>query len=114
MRSAAAAAGLPLNSGGTHGYAPGASPFSFGGGGGGGRGGAAASPDEAHWAGLAAAGSGGGKGAVSLVAVCAADDGWRSMVVNWALSLERVGIKNYVLFAADDKVRLFLLAGNTH
>jgi len=114
MRSAAAAAGLPLDAGGTHGYAPGASSFSFSLGGGGGRGGAAATSDEVHWAGLAAAGSGGGKGAVSVVAVCAADDGWRSMVVNWALSLERVGIRNYVLFAADDKVRLILLAGNTN
>ena len=29
-------------------------------------------------------------------------------VVNWALGLERVGLRNYVLFSADDRIHSFL------
>lgn len=43
-------------------------------------------------------------GLAHVIVVAAADNGWRSLALNWALSLERVGLRNYILFAADSKV----------
>ncbi len=36
-----------------------------------------------------------------MVVVAAADFAWRALALNWAQSLERVGLRCYLIFAAD-------------
>jgi hypothetical protein len=36
-----------------------------------------------------------------VVVVAAADFAWRALALNWAQSLERVGLRCYLIFAAD-------------